>query len=142
MSMASGTMPASGGKGWTIGLWVAQIALAGLYGMAGFNKLFLAPDDLVRMGMGFVAATPIALVRFIGLAEVLGCLGMILPAATRIMPQLTPAAALGLSAIQVLAIPVHLVRGEFGVIPINLVFLAISLFVVWGRTRKAPIQPR
>lgn len=142
MSMAAERIPATAGKGWTIGLWVAQVALAALYGMAGANKLSQTPEALIQMGMLWVDGAPLWLVRFIGAAELLGCLGLILPSLTRIMPQLTPLAAVGLSVIQVLAIPLHLSRGEFGVVPVNLVILAVSLFVVWGRSRKAPILPR
>jgi membrane protein DedA with SNARE-associated domain len=68
---------------------------------------------------------------------------MILPAATRILPWLTPLAALGFALIQVLAIVVHANLGETAMtLPINLVLLALSLFVLWGRWRKAPISPR
>lgn len=68
---------------------------------------------------------------------------MILPAATRIAPFLTPLAALGFVIIQVLAISFHGIRGETGqTLPLNIVYLALSLFVLWGRTRKAPIPSR
>ncbi|MNL87944.1 hypothetical protein D3C87_2173820 [compost metagenome] len=58
------------------------------------------------------------------------------------MSRLTPLAALGFSLIQVLAMGVHISRGEFMVLPMNLVLLALSLFVLWGRERKAPIVAR
>ena len=75
--------------------------------------------------------------------ELAGALGMILPAATRILPWLTPLAALGFAVIQVLAIGTHALLGETAqTLPINLVLLALSLFVAWGRMRKAPILPR
>jgi uncharacterized membrane protein YphA (DoxX/SURF4 family) len=138
-ALTSATSPS---RGWNIGLWVAQVALAAMYAMAGYNKLFLPPEALVQMGMGFVADTPLGLVRFIGTAELLGAAGMILPSVTRIMPQLTPLAAIGLAIIQVLAMPVHIVRGEYMVLPINLVLLGLAVLVVWGRRRKAPISPR
>ena len=51
-------------------------------------------------------------------------------------------AALGFSAIQVLAMGLHSMRGEFQVLPVNLVLLALSLFVLWGRTSKAPVAAR
>ena len=136
MNPATPTASASAGKAWTIGLWAVQILLAAMYGFAGFNKLAQSSDALVAMGMAWVASSPIALVRFIGLAEVAGALGMILPWATRIMPRLTPLAALGLCAIQVLAMPVHIFRGEYGVLPINLMLFAMALFVWWGRSRR------
>jgi hypothetical protein len=82
-------------------------------------------------------------IRFIGLCELAGAIGIILPAATRILPFLTPLAALGFVTIQVLAIGFHAIRGETAMSwPINALLLGLSLFVLWGRTRKLPIQPR
>ena len=127
---------------WNIGLWVAQVVLAAIYVMAGFMKLTQPIDALVASGMTYAGDYPEMLTRFIGTMEVLGAVGIILPAATRILPILTPLAALGFSTIQVLAIGLHSSRGEFQVLPVNLVLLALSLFVLWGRLRKAPISPR
>jgi putative oxidoreductase len=140
--MTDMTNGATGRNGWNIGLWVAQVLLAAFYLFAGYNKLTQPIEALGAMGMGFVLVVPELLTRFIGLAEVLGAVGLILPAATRIMPRLTPLAALGLSIIQVLAIGFHISRGEVMVLPMNLVLLALSLLVLWGRERKAPIAPR
>ena len=130
------------GKGWNIGLWVAQIALAAAFLMAGFMKLTSAPSDMVAMGMLWAENTPVALIRFIGLSEVLGAIGLILPAATRILPDLTKLAALGLAVIMVLAFGLHAVRGEFEILPMNVILFGLAAFVIWGRTGKAPIAPR
>lgn len=142
MTIPSATLPAPTGRLWTIGIWTAQIVLAGMFGMSGYMHFVSPVEALVQMGMSWAGDAPIALVRFIGIAELAGALGLILPAATRIMPLLTPFAALGLAVIQVLAIGVHVVRGEFLVTPFNLVLLALALLVVWGRWVKAPITPR
>lgn len=130
------------GKGWNIGLWVAQVALAALYGMAAYMKLLMSPADLVQMGLLWVEGAPLALVRGIGFVELLGAIGVILPAAIRIKPELTTLAALGLFAIQVLAIGFHMIRGEFAVLPFNLIYIALAAIVLWGRGKKAPIAPR
>ncbi len=130
------------GKGWTIGLWVAQVALAAMFLMAGFMKLTSSPTDMVAMGMLWAENAPVALIRFIGLAEVLGAVGVILPAATRILPDLTKLAAAGLAVIMVLAAGLHTYRGEFEVLPMNAILFALAAFVIWGRTNKAPIAPR
>jgi putative oxidoreductase len=130
------------GKGWNIGLWVAQALLAAMFLMAGATKLMSGSAELVAMGMGWAENAPFLLIKFIGLAEVAGGLGLILPAATRIMPHLTKWAAAGLCVIMVLAAGVHIVRGEFEVVPVNLVLFALAAFVIWGRTNKAPIAPR
>lgn len=130
------------GRGWTLGLWAAQVLLAVVYAMAGFMKFTQPMGALVASGMTYAGDFPEMLTRFIGAMELLGAVGIILPAATRILPGLTPLAALGFSVIQVLAMILHISRGEFMVLPMNVVLLALSLFVLWGRTRKAPISPR
>jgi putative oxidoreductase len=128
---------------WSIGLWVAQVLLAALYLMAGWMKLSQPMAGLAAMGMGYATEMPELFVRFVGLMEVLGAIGLIAPAASRILPILTPLAALGLSVVQVAAIILHAVRGETAMtLPMNLVLLALSLFVLWGRIRKAPIAAR
>lgn len=128
---------------WRIGLWGAQIFLALFFGSIGILKLTSAPEALVSIGAAWAADVPLALLRFVGASELAGAFGVILPALTRILPILTPLAAAGLATIQILAIGLHAMRGELlAVLPINLVLLAISLFVVWGRIRKAPIRQR
>lgn len=127
---------------WNIGLWVAQIALAALYGMAAYMKLLMTPEALVQMGLVWVDGAPLWLVRSIGFVELAGAIGLILPAATRIKPELTSLAAVGLLAIQALAIPFHIFRGEFAALPFNLIYVALAVLVIWGRTRKAPITAR
>ncbi len=134
---------AGAARGWRIGLWSAQIILAVLFGMAGVLKTTMAPEALPAMGIAWATDVPVMLLRFIGTVELLGAIGIILPALTRIRPMLTPLAAAGFATIQVLAIGFHATRGETGAtLPINIVLLALALFVIWGRLRKAPIQPR
>ncbi|HEY8359619.1 MAG TPA: DoxX family protein [Ramlibacter sp.] len=125
-----------------IGLWAAQILLALAYLAAGATKLFTPIDALGTM-MAYVPTMPELFIRFVGLAEILGAVGLILPSVTRILPRLTPAAAIGLSIVQVAAIVLHASRGETAMtLPVNLLLLALSIFVIWGRTKKAPISPR
>jgi putative oxidoreductase len=124
-----------------IGLWVAQILLGLLFGAAGFAKTILPIEDLTQK-MVWPGAVPPGLVRFIGISEFLGGLGLILPAATRIRPGLTPLAASGLIVIMVLAMIFHISRGELGALPTNVFFGAVAAFIAWGRLKKAPISPR
>ena len=129
-------------KIWSIFLWMAQILLALVFGYAGLIKTFLPIPELAAMLL-WPGDTPFWLVRFIGVAEFAGALGVVLPSLTRILPGLTPLAALGFVLVQLLAIPFHAVRGELAMaLPINLVLLGVSLFVLWGRWKKAPIAPR
>ncbi len=112
-------------------LWVAQILLALLFGWAGYMKTFRPIASLAPM-MAWAPEMP-RLTRFIGVMEILGALGMVLPIPTNVLPWLTPLAGIGFIIIQVLAIGLHLRRGEPQVLPMNIVILALSIFVVWGR---------
>jgi hypothetical protein len=67
---------------------------------------------------------------------------LILPAATRIKPSLTPLAAIGLTTVMALASITHLVRGEVQMLPVTILLGGLAAFVAWGRSRKAPIAPR
>ncbi|MBF9059350.1 DoxX family protein [Rhodobacterales bacterium HKCCSP123] len=138
--MTSDAAPAAG-RNWNIAVWLGQAGLAALYLMAAWMHL-LSPEEAAAMGAVWMSDVPIALPRVIGVMEVLGVIGLILPTATRIMPHLTVWAAAGLLAIQALAIPFHALRGEFEPMPVNLVYVALAVFVLWGRARKAPIAPR
>jgi uncharacterized membrane protein YphA (DoxX/SURF4 family) len=113
-------------------LWVAQVLLALLFGWAGYMKTFRPIASLAPM-MGWAPEMP-RLTRVIGVLEILGAIGIILPVLTGILPWLTPLAALGFAIIQVLAIGLHARRGETGkTLPLNIVLLALAVFVVWGR---------
>jgi uncharacterized membrane protein YphA (DoxX/SURF4 family) len=124
-----------------IALWIVQVLLALAFGMAGFMKL-TAPVAELAQKMIWPGAVPPALVRFIGASELLGAIGLVLPAATRIRPGLTALAGAGLTLVMVLAAVFHLSRGEAKMLPINLVIGGLAAFVAWGRARRAPIAPR
>lgn len=133
---------ARGTNWWSVGLWAAQIALALAFGASGVTKLF-QPVETLAAAMEWVAHSPPALVRFIGFAELAGAVGMILPAATLILPWLTPLAALGFAVIEILAIGVHAALGETAeTLAFNLVLLGLSAFVIWGRTQKVVTSSR
>jgi putative oxidoreductase len=136
--MVTQSQTSAGGKGLHIGLWVVQVLLAVAFGMAGGMKLTSSTDQLAKMAAGM----SVGLIRFIGVAEMAGALGMILPAATRILPVLTAWAGVGLATIMVLAAALLISRGEFSNILPALVLLAMAVFVAWGRFVKAPISPR
>ena len=129
------------GQGLSIALWIAQVLLFGAFAMAGFLKLTTPLDQLAGM-MPWVGTVPGALVRFIGFAELAGAVGVVLPAATRVRPGLTPLAALGLLTVMVLAALFHLSRGEASVLPVHAVLGGLAAFVAWGRSARAPIAAR
>ena len=142
MALAGTDKTSSDNRVLNISLWVSQIILAGFYAMAAYMHAIMAPEALVQMGIAWAAEAPLWLVRFIGICELLGVVGIILPAALRIKPQLTVLAAVGFTGIQALAIPFHLFRGEAAALPFNIILIALSLFVIWGRARKAPIATK
>jgi len=78
------------------------------------------------------------LVRFIGVTELLGGLGLILPALTGIQPGLTIWAGLGLALIMVLAAGFHAMRREFSGIGVNVVLLMLAVLVAYDRWQIAP----
>jgi len=123
-----------------IGLWISQGLLAAAFGMAGFMKVSAPMDQLLANGMTFVSSYDSSTVRLIGVAELLAALGLILPAALRIMPILTPLAAAGLSVIMVLAAQYHMSHDE--PIAATIVFFALTGLVAWGRYKKAPIKAK
>ncbi len=115
-----------------IALWIAQGLLVALYVMAGTMKTF--QTEKVRPMMTWTQGRSDGFVRFVGMMELLGAFGLILPMLTGILPWLTPIAAIGLSLIQLLAmVTEHLPKKEFNVIPVNVVLMVLALFVVVGR---------
>ncbi|GAB5539489.1 MAG: DoxX family protein [Salibacteraceae bacterium] len=128
-------------KGINIGLWVAQAILGAMFIMAGSMKVLQSAEALAE-ALPWVSSTPIALVKFIGISELLGGLGLILPSLLRIKPSLTVLAAGGLVVVMVLASVFHASRGEFSAIGMNVVLAGIAAFIAWGRSKKAPIQPK
>jgi len=115
-----------------IALWIVQGVLAAIYAAAGSMKLFMTAT--AQKQLPWAAERPVGFVRFVGTAELLGALGIVLPLALGILPILTVLAAVGLGAIQVLAVStVHIPRKELNVLPINAVLLALAVFTVVGR---------
>lgn len=118
-------------------LWIAQIILGAMFLMAGFMKMF-TPINELSVQINWAADLP-KLTPFIGFFEVIGAFGLLLPSLLRIMPVLTPIAALGLLSIMILAIAFHFTRGEYEAIAINIVLGSIGAFVAWGRFVKFPL---
>jgi hypothetical protein len=107
--------------------------LAVFYLYAGGKKAVQSKDQLRPM-MGWVDDMPFGLVRTIGVLEVLGALGLILPPLTGIAPGLAVAAAIGLAVIQAGGTVVHLRRGEANVIGLNIGLLVAAVVTAWLAT--------
>ncbi len=119
-------------------LWIVRIVLALAFLMAGFMKTFM-PLERLKQNMSWVAVTPAALVRFIGITELLGAIGLILPVLTGIVPWLTIAAAVGLAVAMLCAVIFHAVRKEYSGITPGLVLLILAAFVVVGHLVWVPL---
>jgi uncharacterized membrane protein YphA (DoxX/SURF4 family) len=122
-----------------IALWIVQILLALAFAMAGIMKV-TQPIDRLETRMGWVKDVGPRGVRLIGSLEILGAIGLILPAVTGILPWLTPVAAVGLALTMVGAMITHGRRGEYSNIGANVVLLILALFVVYGRFVIVPIS--
>jgi DoxX-like family len=116
-----------------VAYWIVAALLALFYLYAGGIKVARSKDQLRPM-MGWVDSVPLRLVRTIGVLEVLGALGLILPPLIGIAPALALAAAAGLALIQVGGMSLHLSRGEAAVIWLNIVLLALAGAAVWLST--------
>jgi uncharacterized membrane protein len=115
-----------------LALWIAAGLLAVLFAVAGLVKL-TQPKEKLAGSQPWVEDFQPSVIKAIGAAEVLGALGLILPAVTGIAPALVPLAAVGLALTQAGAIAVHARRGERQNVVVNVVLLALALFVAWGR---------
>lgn len=121
-------------------LWILQIVL-GLYFFAIGIMHFIIPPGLPSAMAWMYELSP-SLHYISGIAEILGGLGLILPAVTRIQTRLVPLAALGLSLVMVGAIVYHATRGEFQNIGFNVLLLAATAFVAYGRWKLVPLEDR
>lgn len=113
-----------------IAYWVTAGLLALFYLYAGGKKATQSREQLQPM-MGWVDTVPMPRVRAIGVLEILGAVGLILPPLTGIAPWLAIAAAIGLALIQVGGIVVHVSRGETRVIGLNIALLAAAVASAW-----------
>jgi len=128
-------------KSWHIGLWIVQILLAAMFLMGGSTVAF-TPVEVLAPKMSFVNYYSPLAVKLIGLSEVVGALGLILPSLLRIKPLLTPLAALGLMTVMILAVIYHFNHGEAAGSGFPAVLGLIAAFVAWGRFKKAPISAK
>ena len=115
----------------TVTLWIVQALLAALFLFAGGVKLVLPAEALVAGPVPI----PALFLRFIGVCEVLGAIGLILPGLLRIRPGLTPLAAAGLVIIMIGATVVTLIGGMFLTALIPFTAGILAAFVAYGRWR-------
>lgn len=114
-------------------LWVAQSVLAVVFLYSGIMKATQTKQRLVAIGQTGVEGLPLWLIRFIGLSEIAGAIGLILPYRTQITPVLTPLSALCLGAIMIPAAAIHFRRREFAAVLLNVILFLLCGWVAYSR---------
>lgn len=123
-------------------LWIVQCFLCLAFLVTGSMTLVRPPAEMAEGGLLFVNYFPLWFVRFIGLAEVTGAIGLVLPSLTRFQPHLTPVAAWALALLMAGALGFHLFLGRVsGSVPAVIVGI-LAAFVGYGRGFIAPIAAR
>lgn len=123
------------GRRLSFALWALQAILAALFLMAGIMKFVMPIAQMAKQ-----TSLPAPLIHFVGVCEILGAIGLVVPALSRIRPVLTPIAACGLVIIMVGATVVSVPEGWMALFP----FLigVVAAWVAYGRFRLRPIEPR
>jgi DoxX-like family len=130
----------SGGAGRStrIAVWIVSVLLALAFLFIGGVKVLMPVADMEAASHG----VPVVLLKIAGCAEVLGALGIVLPAATRILPVLTPVAAAGLVITMVGATITDVALGLYPVAAQTALLGVLAGFVAWARFGPAAIAPR
>jgi uncharacterized membrane protein YphA (DoxX/SURF4 family) len=126
-------------KAMHISLWAAQIVLAIVFIWAAMMKLFQPAEKLAAM-WPWTGQVPASLVKFTGIVDLLGGIGLVLPSLLHIKPKLTPITAIGIIVLMVCGSVFHILRGEASAIRVNIIFTCIAIFIAWGRFRNARPQ--
>jgi uncharacterized membrane protein len=123
-----------------VALWIAAALLAVGYTISGGGKLIMSKEKIAATTAAakWVEDFRAGTVKVIGVFELLGAIGLVLPAALDIAPVLVPVAALGLVTIMVGAVVTRLRRHEAKFMLGDLVYLVLAAFVAWGRLGPEP----
>jgi putative oxidoreductase len=128
-------------KSLNITLWILQVLVAAFFLMAGTMKLTQPIVKLSAM-LPWTGQIPEILVRLLGMIDIVGAVGILLPGILRTRPRLIIWAALGIMLLMASAITFHISRGEaYGITP-NILILLLAAAIAWGRTKKASVEAR
>jgi len=120
----------------SIATWLVSGILAGMFGMAGIMKSFRPIDKLLKSGITWANRFPASTVRVVGISELLGAIGLVLPWAVNVAPVLTPVAASALALVMLLAIFHHIKHKEYTAIILNGTLLILTAFVAYARFKS------
>jgi uncharacterized membrane protein YphA (DoxX/SURF4 family) len=118
-------------------LWILQVLLGLFFIFAGVMKFVMPVEEMTKQ---IPVALPGIFLHFIGVCEILGGLGLILPGLFRIKPGLTPLAAAGLVIIMIGAVVIALVGGAIGPALYPLIIGLLLAFVAFARWRSVPLR--
>lgn len=121
-----------------ITLWILQVLIGVFFVFSGYGKAFFTWEELQRIP--WIDGVTHGLIIFIGWSEILGGIGVILPAAVKVKPILTPLAAAGLALIMILATGFHIMRGEYDLMVVTIVLGAMAVLAAYGRFVLKPIK--
>ena len=124
-----------GGTTLEIAVWIVTGAVALILGGAGVSKLVQSKEKiLANPRMGWANDFSQSQIRLIGVAELTGAIGLVLPWALSILPVLTPIAGYALAALMIGAVGVNIRRREYAGLPFVLALVGGALFVAIART--------
>jgi hypothetical protein len=123
-----------------IAYWIVAGLLALAYLLAGATKLVRSNAQLEASGMHWVRGTNPAVVKLVGLVEVVGAAGLILPPLFSTAAFLAPLAAIGLILVQAVAIGVHMKMGDLKSLPINIALLLLAFVAAWIGVLTFPLS--
>jgi putative oxidoreductase len=121
-------------KALNIALWIVQILVAALMLMNAYMKLAMPIPKLSAIYQ-WTGDLPETTVRLLGIVDLLGGVGIILPSLLKIKPGLSPLAAVGIILLMISATIFHISRDESSVIGFNFIVILFAGFVAWGRFR-------
>ena len=115
-------------------LWILQTLIAIIFMYSGINKSIFDKQVLMSRGQTGVEKLPIPFIRFIGISEILGAIGLVFPILLHTAPVLSVISALCFAFIMVPAAAIHYLRKEYKAVLLNFTLLIICLFIAYGRT--------
>jgi hypothetical protein len=133
--MTRPSQPALNASLWTVQLWLAVVTAT-----SGLLKALVPAADL-QARLGFMVEAQAGILRPVGVVELLLALALVVPAGARVLPKLTPLSAVALAATVLLGLVQPATAGGLGLLLPDLLLLATSAFVAWGRLVVAPIEP-
>lgn len=122
-----------------VGVGIAQLTLASFFTVMALLKLLLEPTRLVEI-MAWTETLPLPVVRSLGLLELVGSIAVAAPAVTRLPQRIVGSAALAFLTLMMSAAIIHVARGEYRMVALNLSVACVAAFVAWGRLMHAPLE--